>query len=422
MRVSGESGRRAVALIWLAVLGGVYLLLVAVGTIAAGFDWAAGGAGAAGDLFQYARNPFMALVMGAFATALVQSSSTVTSVIVALVAAGLPVATAVPMVMGANIGTTVTNTLVSLGHMGRAREFRRAFAAATVHDFFNVLSVVVFLPLELAFGFLDRVSAALVGLFLFDGSVSLRGLNVIGTATKPVVAAIGREGIVGAVLPGPPGGTAMIVFGIGLLFLAIRWLGALLKRAMVGRAERIFHAAVGRGVLSGLLAGALVTILVQSSSTTTSLIVPLAGAGLLTLDRVYPFTLGANIGTCVTSLLAATAITGDMAAPALQIALVHLLYNTLGVVVIYGTPGLRRIPLVCAEGLAGLAETRKTAAVAYMVGLFFAVPAAAIGISSTFASPAEAQEPLPGVRGLDIGAAERDAAALREDCPDLAIE
>jgi sodium-dependent phosphate cotransporter len=306
--------------------------------------------------------------------------------------------------------------------MGRAREFRRAFAAATVHDFFNVLSVVVFLPLELAFGFLERMSAGLVGLFLFDGSVSLRGLNVIGTATKPVVAAIGREGIVGAVLPGPPGGAAMIVLGIGLLFLAIRWLGTLLKRAMVGRAERIFHAAVGRGVLSGLLAGALVTILVQSSSTTTSLIVPLAGAGLLTLDRVYPFTLGANIGTCVTSLLAATAITGDMASPALQIALVHLLYNTLGVVVIYGIPGLRRIPLVCAEGLTFLAETRRSAAVAYMVGLFFAVPSAAIGISSTFASPAEAGEPLPGVRGMDIGAAERDAAALREDCPDLAIE
>jgi sodium-dependent phosphate cotransporter len=364
----------------------------------------------------------MALVMGAFATALVQSSSTVTSVIVALVAAGLPVATAVPMVMGANIGTTVTNTLVSLGHVGRAREFRRAFAAATIHDFFNVLSVVVFLPLELTFGLLERASAALVGVFLFDGSASLKGLNVLGAATKPVVAAIGREGVLGSVLPGPSGGIAMAVLGIGLLFLVIRWMGTLLKTALVGHAERIFHAAVGRGALSGILAGAVMTIFVQSSSTTTSLIVPLAGAGILTLERVYPFTLGANIGTCVTSLFAATAITGSMAAPALQIALVHLLYNTLGVVVIYGIPGLRWIPLYCAERMAALTERRRSTAVAYMVGFFFGLPGAAIGISTIVTAPAGAEESLFGVSRPEISTAERDARTLSEDCPDLIIE
>jgi sodium-dependent phosphate cotransporter len=420
--MSGASEKRAKTLIWLGVLACVYLLLVAVGIIAAGFDWAAGGAGTAGDLFRYARSPLMALVMGAFATALVQSSSTVTSVIVALVAAGLPVATAVPMVMGANIGTTVTNTLVSLGHVGQIREFRRAFAAATIHDFFNILSVVVFLPLELTFGLLEKASAALVGVFLFEGSASLKGVNVLGALTKPVVAAIGRDGVLGSVLPGTSGGIAMIVLGIGLLVLVIRWVGRLLKRALVGHAERIFHAAVGRGAFSGILAGTVMTILVQSSSTTTSVIVPLAGAGILTLERVYPFTLGANIGTCVTSLLAATAITGPMTAPALQIALVHLLYNTLGVVVIYGIPGLRRIPVVCATSLAALTERRRSAAVAYMVGLFFGLPAAAIGISTALAAPAGAEEPLPGLSQPEIGTAERDARALSKDCPDLVIE
>ena len=81
-----------------------------------------------------------------------QSSSASTSVIVGLVASGaLGVEQAVPMVMGANIGTTVTNTLVSLGHVRQSAEFKRAFAAATVHDFFNVLAVSILLPIELIF-------------------------------------------------------------------------------------------------------------------------------------------------------------------------------------------------------------------------------------------------------------------------------
>lgn len=63
---------------------------------------------------------------------------------------------AIPMVMGANLGTTITNTIVSLGHIRDRGEFRRAFAAATVHDFFNLLAVFIFLPLELMFGLLQR--------------------------------------------------------------------------------------------------------------------------------------------------------------------------------------------------------------------------------------------------------------------------
>jgi sodium-dependent phosphate cotransporter len=58
------------------------------------------------------------------------------------------VSTAIPVIMGANIGTSVTNTIVSMGHVGNAEEFRRAFAGATIHDMFNWLSVIVFLPLE----------------------------------------------------------------------------------------------------------------------------------------------------------------------------------------------------------------------------------------------------------------------------------
>ena len=134
---------------WLAVITLIYLILVAVGAVSHGFKGFSGGAEGAAQIFAFANNPFVALLLGILATALVQSSSTVTSVIVGLVAGGLPIGMAIPMVMGANLGTTITNTIVSLGHIRDRGEFRRAFAAATVHDFFNLLAVFIFLPLEL---------------------------------------------------------------------------------------------------------------------------------------------------------------------------------------------------------------------------------------------------------------------------------
>ena len=140
---------------WLAVAGLVYLLICAVGIIGSGFKTATGDQ--AKELFEFATNPFAGLVVGTIATALIQSSSTVTSIIVGLVAGGLPVAVAVPMVMGANIGTSITNTIVSLGHVRDKKEFTRAFSAATVHDFFNLLSVVIFLPLEMSFHILEKM-------------------------------------------------------------------------------------------------------------------------------------------------------------------------------------------------------------------------------------------------------------------------
>ena len=95
-------------------------------------------------------NPIVGLMIGILFTVLVQSSSTCTSVIVSLVAAGgLSVKTAVPMVMGANIGTSMTSTLVSLTQVTDVEQFERAFAAATVHDCFNWCSVIVCLILEL---------------------------------------------------------------------------------------------------------------------------------------------------------------------------------------------------------------------------------------------------------------------------------
>ncbi|HJO19722.1 MAG TPA: Na/Pi symporter, partial [Acidimicrobiales bacterium] len=138
------------------------------------------------------------------------------------------------------------------------------------------------------------------------------------------------------------------------------------------RVEVAINRALGAG--SGIVAivlGAVITISVQSSSITTSVLVPLAASGVLTLENIYPVTLGANVGTTVTALLAALA-TGSPAA--VTVAVVHTLFNISGIVVFYPLETLRRIPLRLANGVASMVVERRSAAVAYTVGMFVVLP------------------------------------------------
>ncbi|MFM5477022.1 Na/Pi cotransporter family protein [Aeromonas veronii] len=357
---------------WMSVIALVYLILVAVGAVSHGFKGFSGGAEGAAQIFAFANNPFVALLLGILATALVQSSSTVTSVIVGLVAGGLPIGMAIPMVMGANLGTTITNTIVSLGHVRDRTEFRRAFAAATVHDFFNLLAVVIFLPLELMFGLLQHSAEWLANMLVGSANMSMKGMDFMKPLTAPA-----QQLIDSAVsfLPGKGAAIATIVIGILLILASVTYLGKVLQKVLVGRAKEVLHKALGRGPLSGITSGALVTIMVQSSSTTTSLMIPLAGGGVFSTRQLYPFTLGANIGTTITALLAATAISGAGAQLALTIALVHVLFNAFAVALIYGLPFLRDLPVRAAEGLARIGSENKLLALGYVAGLFFALPA-----------------------------------------------
>lgn len=355
--------------LWVRITLLVYLLLLAVSTISAGFKWASGGH--AEQLFAFAAHPVLGLVIGTVATALIQSSSTVSSIIVGLVAGGLPVATAIPMIMGANMGTSLTSTLVSLGHVRSRAEFKQAFSAATVHDMFNLVAVLIFLPLEIAFGLLETIGLWLAGLFVGGDSLSIKGFNVVKPLTQPVVAEL--KGVL-EWLPSMMAGSLMIIVGIVMILIAVSLIGRLLRKALEGRAKGLLHRAIGRGPLSGIASGTLVTVLVQSSSTTTSLIVPLVGSGVFRVRDIYPFTLGANIGTCITALLAATAISGSSALVALEIAMVHLSFNVLGTLLIFGLPFLRWLPVWMAEGLGSLAERTRLVAPLYIFGLFFLLP------------------------------------------------
>mgnify|MGYP001825711439 CR=1 FL=1 len=365
--------RSSGAFTWLALLALVYVLLIGVGLISEGFKWISGGAQGAQAIFAFAGNPIVGVILGTLATALVQSSSTVTAVIVALVAGGAPVAVAIPMIMGANMGTTITNTIVSLGGFSERQTFNRSFQAATVHDFFNLYSILIFLPIEIAFQPLERAAEATAQFFTGPSNASVSDLNFLNAATDPPIAAL--LGVL-ELLPRGPGASLTIVFGILCVIGSVLYLGKLLRTLMTGRAKLLVDRSIGRGPVSGVFSGAIITVLVQSSSTSTSLIVPLAGAGTLSLRQVYPFTLGANIGTCVTALLAATAVDSVNAVFAMQIALVHLLYNVIGVIVFLTIPWIKEWPILSAQWLGNRVEHNRSWAFAYIVGLFFAMPGA----------------------------------------------
>jgi sodium-dependent phosphate cotransporter len=155
-----------------------------------------------------------------------------------------------------------------------------------------------------------------------------------------------------------------------------------MKSLMVGRARDILKGAIGRGPLHGIVSGSIVTVLVQSSSTTTSLMVPLVGSGVLKVREVYPFTLGANIGTCITALLAATAVSGEFAVFALQIALVHLVFNILATVFIYGIPFLRELPVKSADFISDMAVKNKTVVAAYLASVFVVMPGLILALTA----------------------------------------
>jgi sodium-dependent phosphate cotransporter len=354
---------------WIGIAALTYVILLCVATIGSGFKLAAGTH--AKELFQFAQNPVLSLFVGTVATALIQSSSTVTSIIVGLVAGGMPITVAVPMIMGANIGTTITNTLVSLGHIREPEEFKRAFAGATIHDFFNLIAVFLFLPLEILTGFLEKSALQASSLFGTSGSLSIKDINFVKAVTKPVVKLLQKTL---SELPDEIAGSIMVVAAVIAIVLSITILGRLLRKAMVGAAKKLLHAAIGKGAVTGIASGTAVTVLVQSSSTTTSLMIPLVGSGIFSVREIYPFTLGANIGTTITALLAATAATGDNAQFALQIAFVHLFFNLAAVLVIFGIPFLREIPVKAADWLSDKAVESKLIAATYVLATFFLLP------------------------------------------------
>jgi sodium-dependent phosphate cotransporter len=164
----------------------------------------------------------------------------------------------------------------------------------------------------------------------------------------------------------------LLVVGLALIFLALAYITRNMKLVVAGRIERSMNAVLARGGgVAAMAIGLIMTVTVQSSSITTSVLVPMIAAGVLTLANAYPITLGANVGTTVTALLASLATERP---EGLVIALTHTLFNISGILLFYPAPVLRKIPLALAQRLARVAEIRKSLVLVYVFGAFVVVP------------------------------------------------
>ncbi|MBM62519.1 MAG: sodium dependent phosphate transporter [Acidobacteria bacterium] len=326
------------------------------------------------QIFSATTNPYISLVVGILATTIMQSSSVTTSMIVGLVAAPespLPLANAVPMIMGANIGTTVTATVVSLAHIGRSNEFERAFPIAVCHDLFNYLTVAVLLPLELLTGYLRRAAIAMSRFMVDVGGVDYE--SPIATAIAAVLALI-EQVFQLLFVSVRVQGMGLIVFGGVVIFVTLFFIVKVMRSLVRTRIERMVSEVLGSNAIFSILVGIVVTAMVQSSSITTSLLVPLGAAGLLRLEQALPITIGANVGTTVTALFAALAGSGANRIFGLEIAMVHLLFNLTGLVLIYPFSVTRNIPLRLARFLTTLALRSPRLTLFWVIALFYGVP------------------------------------------------
>ncbi|PIK58814.1 putative sodium-dependent phosphate transport protein 2B [Apostichopus japonicus] len=129
-----------------------------------------------------------------------------------------------------------------------------------------------------------------------------------------------------------------------------------------------------------ILVGAILTFLVQSSSVFTSAITPLVGMGLITIKRMYPLTLGSNIGTTGTSILAALA-QPDNFLLAMQVSLCHLFFNILGISIWYPIPFMRNVPINLAKNLGNNTAKYRWFAMVYLITIFFFIPMSVFALS-----------------------------------------
>jgi len=479
----------------------------------------------ASELLSGVDNPIAGVMLGVLATVLLQSSSTTTSILVSMVDAGaISIRTGIPMVMGANIGTTVTNTIVSFGHVKNPEELARAFTGATVHDVFNLLNVAFFLPLEVISHFLEEFSQFLIDNIKQNDGDKWEGpvKKLVGDYSKRIISinkdklkdlasdkcdaycdmddcapnskyffgenedeekcytdaasaaelnapfnfvsddsesivfsqsysvgsdyweagsaleAFGCEKTKCKKLPNfeldendiiqnpdysdavyqdwvNAGGSACDpddwiaepcegqvvkggvfydwgwsdseIGGVGLamsliiLTVCIVALVKVLTRVMKGPASLWLNKALGYNGYLAMLIGVLVTLLVQSSSVTTSTLTPLVGIGVIDVHQMFPLTLGANVGTTGTGLLAALVSSKP---EALQLAFCHLFFNVFGILLWYPIPAVRQFPIKVALWLGKTTATYRWFPFAYTGIVFVAIPAAIWGISTAF--------------------------------------
>ncbi len=307
--------------------------------------------------------PIVSLFIGLLATALIHSSSTVTSTMVVLVAAGIiKLETAVYLMMGSNIGTSITGLMVAFGNLGSPKAFRRGFMAGSSHAVFNILSALIFFPLEYYWKILSRTSDYLAAHMVNAGVVGASWFSFHDKIIAPIAAWLPRLVQVQPLV--------ILFCSLVLLFMSIYALTLIFKYLMLrgngGKRLKNWLANPFRSLLTGIGT----TAAIHSSSVTTSFCVMIAATDKVSPKKMFPYIMGANVGTTVTALMAAI----GRSEVAIAVALAHFLFNLFGVLIFYPFPVFRNIPVVVARWTANKAHHNLAFAFAYLTLIFFAIP------------------------------------------------
>ena len=172
----------------------------------------------------------------------------------------------------------------------------------------------------------------------------------------------------------------MLILALVVLFVALFFIVKLMRVVVIDKTEVVLNNVLGKLGLIGILMGALFTAIIQSSSVTTSLMVPLAASGIVTLEQILPVVLGANLGTTITAILASFAGTEA----GVTIAFVHLLFNTAGILIFYPFKFTRALVINKAIALGDMSLKSRKLAFLYVMSMFFILPLLLIFISKLF--------------------------------------
>jgi sodium-dependent phosphate cotransporter len=323
-------------------------------------------------LIRATSDPFTGLFIGLLITALIQSSSTTTTLAVAMVASGsMTLQSAVPIIMGANVGTTITSAIVSLGFINRKKEFKRAVAAGSFHCFFNLLTVILLFPLEYHYHFLSDISQ--------QASVYFSTRDNITPDTSGWHFSSLFEGGAHGLISLLPYVYLWMIVAFVLLFGSILLFRKLISDLLKAKSPEAFSRFFFRSRLKSFSWGLITTAAIRSSTITTSIVVPIVAKKIATLRQAAPFIMGANVGTTITAFIAA-ALNANTS-NAVSIAIAHFLFNLIGVMLFFPIPALGEIPVRLSNSLGRITHRYRFAGVAFILLTFFFLPFALLYIS-----------------------------------------
>ncbi len=268
--------------------GGLALFLYGMTMLGAGLEKLSGGR-MERTLEKLTKNIFLSVLLGMVVTAAIQSSSATTVIVVGLVNAGLlKLRSAVGVIMGANIGTTVTAQILRLGDLeGNANIALQFLKPTTLAPIISIIGIVMFMVCKTA---------------------KVKNLG-------------------------------QILLGFGILFNGMFGMEAAVKPLSENPAFGQIFTALSNPIL-GVLAGAIVTAIIQSSSASIGILQALSSTGAITFSAAFPIIMGQNIGTCITPILASIGANKN----AKRSAAVHLSFNVIGTVifliVVYSIKGI----------------------------------------------------------------------------------